>query len=202
MQKGEVKAVLFDLDGVLVDSIHAWFHIVNDTLKHYGYRPFNFSYFRKNFGTSIEQDAKENYGGRNPEEIADFYDQRFKDHINKVKLFKEAIPALKTLKKRKIRLALITNSTKLITYSILKHFKIKEYFDAIVTCEDVNHGKPAPDLAIEACRKLKVKPINSILIGDTKFDMIAGKRAGCVTVGYKVKGDYKIDRLAEIEKFI
>ena len=98
----EVKAVLFDMDGVLVDSIHAWFHVVNDTLKHYGYKPFTFEYFKKNFGTSIEQDAKENYGNRNPKEIADFYNQRFRNRVNKVKLFKDALPALKLLKKRKI----------------------------------------------------------------------------------------------------
>ena len=200
VQKRAVKVVLFDMDGVLIDSIDAWFQVVNDTLKHFGYKPFTFEYFNKNFGTPIEQDAEQNYGGRNPEEIADFYDKRFKNRLNKVKLFNGTIPTLKILKRQKIKIALITNSTEYITYLILNHFKIKKYFSAIVTAADVKHGKPSPDLIFEACKRLKVSPKNAILVGDSKYDMIAGRRAGCTTIGYKIKGDYKINQLSEVLK--
>ena len=49
-----------------------------------------------------------------------------------------------------------------------------------------------------ACKKLNVKPINAILIGDTTNDMLAGKNAGCKTVGYKIKGDFRINYLKQI----
>src|SRR3989338_1183489 len=147
------------------------------------------------FGSPIEEDAKRLFHGKSVKEIADFYDIRFKARINKVKLFKHTIPALKKLKSEKIKLALLTNSTRYITHLILTHFKLKKYFDAVVAMEDVKHSKPAPDMVLEACRRVKIKPSHSLLVGDTKYDMIAGKKAGCVTVGYKVKGDYRINRL-------
>ena len=84
----------------------------------------------------------------------------------------------------------------------MRNFKLKKYFGAIITMNDVKKGKPAPDMVLKACKILKVSPKNTILVGDSMNDMIAGKRAGCVTVGYKIKGDYRIERLKEIEKFI
>jgi phosphoglycolate phosphatase len=68
--------------------------------------------------------------------------------------------------------------------------------------KDGKNGNPAPDMALKACKKLRINPKNAILVGDTKADMTAGKRAGCIAVGYMVKGDYRISRLIEIEKFI
>ena len=68
--------------------------------------------------------------------------------------------------------------------------------------EDVKRRKPAPDMILKACRKLNIKPKNAIIIGDTKNDIISGKRAGCVTVGYEIKGDYKIKNLKEVLKII
>ena len=68
--------------------------------------------------------------------------------------------------------------------------------------DDVKRRKPAPDMILKACKMLKVKPKNTILVGDTINDMIAGKRAGCVTMGYKIKGDYTVNNLRKIERFI
>ena len=64
--------------------------------------------------------------------------------------------------------------------------------------DDVKRRKPAPDMILKACKLLRINPKNTILVGDTMNDIIAGKRAGCVTVGYKVKGDYRINNLNQI----
>ena len=68
--------------------------------------------------------------------------------------------------------------------------------------EDVKRSKPAPDLVIKSCKKLRIKPKEAILVGDTKYDMIAGKKAGVVTVGYKIKGDYEIDNLENVINYV
>ena len=115
---------------------------------------------------------------------------------------KQSIKTLKKLKNQNIRIGLITNSTRFITTVILHNFKLKKYFSAIITLEDVKRRKPAPDMILKACRILKIKPKNTILVGDTKNDMIAGRRAGCITVGYKIKGDYKISKLNSITRFL
>ena len=58
VQKKEVKAALFDLDGVLVDSVEAWHHVFNDTLIHFGHQKLSEEEFSKGFGSPIEEDIK------------------------------------------------------------------------------------------------------------------------------------------------
>lgn len=202
MQGKEVKVILFDLDGVIVDSIDAWYYVFNDTLKHFGFKTISKKDFIKDFGAPIEYDIKTYFKGKSINEVKYIYNINFKKRRGYVKLFQQSIVVLKKLKKFNIKLGLITNSTRLIASTILNHFKLKKYFSVVVTMDDVKRRKPAPDMILKACKMLRVKPKNTILIGDTKNDIVAGKRAGCITVGYKVKGDYRIDRLNQIIKFI
>lgn len=202
MLKHKIKAVLFDLDGVLVDSKDAWFHVINDTRRYFGLKPISEKKFKKGFGAPIEYDAKVLYNGKPVNVIEEFYNLDFSKRAKHVKLFPQSKITLNKLKNKKIRLGLISNSTTIIVSAILGRFRLKKYFSAIVTMDDVKRRKPAPDMVLKACKMLKVKPKNTILVGDTKNDMIAGKRAGCVTVGYKVKGGYIITNLKEIERFI
>ena len=202
MLKKEVKAILFDLDGVLVDSEKAWFRVINDACRHFGFKHVQKEQFEKRFGAPIEDDVKFLFRGRTIKEVEAFYNKDFGRRAKFVKLFPQSKIALKKLRDRKVKLGLISNSTTLIVSAILKRFGLKKYFNAVVTMDDVKKGKPAPDMVLKACKMLKVKPKNTILVGDTKNDMIAGKRAGCVTIGYKVEGDYKIKSLKKIERFI
>lgn len=201
MQKREVKSVLFDLDGVLVDSIDAWYYVFNDTLKYFGLKTLKRKEFVEDFGAPIEKDIKKYYKGKTVKEIENIYNINFKKRRKYVKLSKHSLYVLKELNKLKIKVGLITNSTKFITLTILDHFRLKKYFSVIVTMDDVKRRKPAPDMVLKACKILNVNPKSTILIGDTKNDMIAGKRAKCITVGYKIKGDFKINTLNEVIKF-
>ena len=200
MLKKEAKAVLFDMDGVLVDSLDAWFYVYNDALAHFGFKKLTKKEFAKGFGSPIEKDIKNNFIGKTVKEVSAQYNKSFRKRKHLVKIFPQSKNVLESLKKRKIKLALLSNSTRFIVLSILEYHKIHKYFDVIVAMEDVKHRKPAPDMILKACRKLNVRPKNTIIVGDTQNDMIAGKRAGCVTVGYNIKGDYGIDDLKNVLK--
>ncbi len=197
----EVKAVLFDLDGVLIDSFDAWYRTFNDSLKYFGLRKLSKKEFKKDFGAPIEHDIKKYFKGKTVKKVVSLYNINFDKRKKYVRLFPNSKIIIKKLKKQ-IKLGLISNSTKSIVLTILNHYKLTKYFDVIVTMDDVKRRKPAPDMVLKACRKLKVKPKNTILVGDTKNDMSAGKKAGCITIGYKVKEDYKIERLSDVTKFI
>ena len=198
MQGREVKAILFDMDGVLVDSLDTWCRTFNDTLKHFGLKTIPRNKFIKDFGAPIEHDVKKYFKGKTIREVEHVYNLKFKERISYVKLFPESVSALKKLKKHPIKIGLITNSTRFIATTILSNFRLKKYFKVVVTMDDVKRRKPAPDMILKACKLLRINPKNTILVGDTMNDIIAGKRAGCVTVGYKVKGDYRINNLNQI----
>jgi len=198
VQKKEIKAALFDLDGVLVDSIKAWYHIFNDTLIHFGHRTLSREEFSKGFGSPIEEDIKKYYEGRTVQEVEDEYNKNFKKRKSLVKIFPDSMLVLEELERRKVKIALISNSSRFIVMKILRHFKIGKYFEAIVTMDDVNRRKPAPDMPLKACDILGVKPEEAVLIGDTINDITSGKKAGCTTIGYAIEGDLKINKLTEL----
>ena len=202
MQKREVKAVLFDLDGVLIDSFEAWFRTFNDSLKQFGLRALPKKEFEKEFGGPIERDVKKYFIGKTVKEVENTHNLNFIKWKSNVKLFPQSHSILKKFKQQKMKIGLITNSSQFITSKILNHFKLKKYFDVIVTMDDVKRRKPAPDMILKACKMLKAKPKSTILVGDTKNDMIAGRRAGCITVGYKIRGDYRINELNSITRIL
>lgn len=197
-----VKAILFDLDGVLVDSYEAWFLTYNQNLEHFGFKPATKKYFSRYFGNPVEDDIKRVFIGKTPKEVMDGYAVHFPKNARYVKLFPNVREVLSYLNSKSIKIGLISNSHIKIVLSILNHFKIKKYFDAIVTRSDVKRGKPAPDMVLKACKMLKVKPKEAVLVGDTENDTIAGKKAGCVVLGYKIKGDNKINNLNEIIRIV
>src|SRR3989338_1914788 len=164
MLKFKVKAVLFDLDGVLIDSLDAWFYVFNDALKQFGFKTITKNQFKKDFGAPIESDVKKYYIGKTEKEVENAYNMNFEKRKEHVKLFPQSVDVLKKLRKQKIKSGLISNSTYLIVTTILKRFNLKKYFDVIVTMDDVKRRKSAPDMILKACKILKTKPQNAILI--------------------------------------
>lgn len=202
VQRKEVKAILFDMDGVLVDSLDAWYHVFNHTLRHFGLKTVSKNEFKRDFGAPIEHVMKKYFKGKTAKEVVSVFISNFKKNAMHVRLFPQSLPVLKSLKKKKMKMGLITNSAKQIVHTALSHFHLKSYFNVVVTMDDVKRRKPAPDMVLKACSLLEVKPRNTILVGDTKNDMIAGRRAGCITVGYKIKGDFKVNNLKRVIKII
>ena len=94
VQKKEVKAILFDLDGVLVNSIDAWFNVFNDTRKHFGLKPVSNNKFVREFGSPIERDAKKYFKGRTIEEVKNVYNANFRKRKRYVKLFPQSVAVL------------------------------------------------------------------------------------------------------------
>lgn len=198
----KVNAILFDLDGTLFDSYPAWYYVFNDTHHHFNKKRMTHKEFEKHFGASVDYDLKTVFKGRSRNEIINFYNKTFHKKLRFVKVSLGVKKLLRDLKKKKIKLAVTTGNTRIITMMMLKRFKLKKYFKVIVTANDVKHGKPHPETMLKACKKLRVNPKNTIVVGDSKYDMIAGKRAGCITIGYKRTGMYRVSRMSSITNFL
>lgn len=214
----QYDAVLFDLDGTLIDSMWLWHAIDIEYLKRFNLTP------PKDLATAIE--------GMSFHETAVYFKDRFNisDSIEKIKADWDVMshdmyctkvslkPGVKSflemLKDKGIKMAIGTSNSYSLAVDVLKSYDIYEYFDAIVTSGMVGQGKPNPDVYLEAARQINVEPEKCIVFEDVVQGIMAGKNAGMNVVGVfdeasknttneKIRlADYYVENIEEfIEKY-
>lgn len=189
----EIEAVLFDVDGVLLDSFESWFTSFNQTLVEFGKDPVNKQTYRKIFwGPSVEDDLKRYGLGKDAVEAA-LRNQRNNVHL--MKLYENVHETLDALKG--FRLGVATNTPRINLDKTFNYFGLHKYFEVIMCFDDVDRPKPHPDMLLKASEILKVPITKMVFVGDTKSDMAAAKGAGCNFIGIKI-GDKKVDGIKDL----
>jgi HAD superfamily hydrolase (TIGR01509 family) len=192
------EALLFDMDGVLIDSLDSWWKALNNAMKmnhHPGITRNEF--IEKYWGHDLRQNLETS--GLNPE-ILYFCNAIYVNYIDAVKIYDDTYSTLQQLQRYKK--AIITNTPKDCTKQIIKQFSLQQYFATIVTSDDVEKGKPSPDIVFKACEQLKVHPKEVVLVGDTESDVKAGKAAGCTVIGLNIAADITIKKLSDLPNII
>ncbi len=93
-------------------------------------------------------------------------------------------PFLQRLRRHGLRTALATNDERKDTEAILRHLGMDGLFDMILCAGEVSQPKPHPETVLTICRRLRIDPGETVVVGDSVADMMAGKRAGvALTVG-------------------
>jgi len=188
------SAILFDMDGVLVDSLDAWWQSLNSSLKTFNYKEVTRDEFIKKYWG---HDLYDNMTNMNiPLKVGRFCNTVYGQHVDEVKIYSETKDTLEKLKDYKK--SVITNTPKDCAVQILKKLKINSYFDLILTSDDVKMAKPSPEIVLKSCKLLNVKPEDVVLIGDTTSDVKAGTAAGCKVIGIKVDADFTVDNISGI----
>jgi len=175
------KALLFDLDGVLVDTYEVWFYLLNDVARRHGYPPVPREVYRTSWGQGIEVDVTLFYPRHSVEQVRVEYSRYYGDHLHHLKVMDGAADALRALE---IPKAVITNSPTDLAERALSVGKLRGHFGTIVGSDQVANSKPAPDMVLEACRRLGVAPAEALVIGDSRFDEGAAKAAGAPFVWF------------------
>lgn len=182
-----LKAIIFDLDGVLIDSNKYIWEAHNSILEEEGIH-LNRNEVKEYLGMSLRDQYgawKKKYGIKKYN-LEDF---RQKSLEIQQKLMKNEKPnpalvrLLKQLKENNIKLAVATSSTRYRAEWILKKLKIIDYFESIVTADDVEKHKPEPDLFLEAAKHIKTTPKCCVVIEDARTGIEAAKKANMKVVG-------------------
>ncbi|HRZ85947.1 MAG TPA: HAD family phosphatase [Candidatus Paceibacterota bacterium] len=189
------KAIIFDFDGTLVNSLPYHMRAFEDVIAERGIkirdseikglfgRPSKeiFSILRKN------HPFKGSYDDLREERRYHFF--KILDGHDIV--FKGVYDLLEKLKK-KYKLAIATGSS-YTTYSHTANKRFQSFFDFTSTINDIKHGKPHPQQLFFVAKHLKVKPNECLVVGDSKYDGLAAKRAKMdyigVTSGYTSKNE-------------
>tara|TARA_Y100000310_G_C20670499_1_gene810008 strand:- start:1013 stop:1612 length:600 start_codon:yes stop_codon:yes gene_type:complete len=198
-----IKAILFDMDGVLIDSYEAWFKLFNFTLKKEGLKEISKKEFDKDVWAQDNATVtKKFFKGKNVKEISKSYFADFMNYTEYLKKMKNAEFVLKELNKKGLKTAVVTNTFNKIATELLTSVGLYDYFDLVIGGDDVEKGKPYPDMVEFACKKLNVGIEDSVLVGDTRWDMLAAKGAGTRFVAYKFDGAKRIDDLKELLEMV
>lgn len=185
----DIKALIFDLDGVIVDSEPIHEKAEMETLREFGMivPKKEWDGFRGKKIEEIFAYASRAYGNGN-EPIEKMIERKINVYLDyalrDMKLVDGAFDFLQELKKNeKYRYALTTSGRKIQQEKILAKFGLDGYFQIMVTAEDVNNGKPHPEPYTVTVEKLDERPERCLVIEDSDNGIMSAKAAGCRSCG-------------------
>jgi phosphoglycolate phosphatase-like HAD superfamily hydrolase len=182
-----LRAVLFDLDGVLVDSYEVWYALVNAAADRFGMPRVSRETYAAIFGQGLEADAEHLYPGRTVAEIRAAYDEAMPAHAHLFRVGPETLPVLEDLGRRGLRRAVVTNTQDTLARVVLGRTGIAARVEAWAAAGGDLREKPAPDLLLDALRRIDVPPSAAVLVGDSRFDALAAEAAGCPFVPFDLR---------------
>jgi len=208
-----IKAVIFDMDGLLIDTELLQSKSFELLIRSYDKKPiFQENGLIHDIGTkgNIQRIIIEKHGIKGSVESLTKKRRRFYRQLlekTQVKIMPGGKKLLEILKKKNLKLAIASNAYANFVNILIKRVNLEKYFDAIVTIDDVLKPKPFPDLYLETAKKLKVKPKNCLVLEDSEAGVIAAKKAKMKVIAvpskYTKHQDFsKADKIVESLKNI
>lgn len=187
MRINNLQALLFDLDGTLIDTAPTFAKVLNSLLKKHGKQALAESLIREKVSHGARalitlgfglHDGDDNFEIlRN--ELLDLYEENI---IDGTKLFPGMAQVLDSLAENNIPWGIVTNKPSRFTFPLLHKLGINKQCAVVICPDDVVNTKPDPEPLNLACFRLNVETKNCIYVGDHERDIAAGKAAGMFTV--------------------
>lgn len=181
MQK--IDTVIFDFDGTVMDTnnviLNSWQHTFR-TLENREEKPETII---KTFGEPLELTMKNFFPDVPVEESIAIYRSYHYDNFGKlISVFPGMKELIRELKDKNYKLGLVTSRLRKTTMQGLEAYGLLPYFEVIVTADDTTKHKPDPEPLNIALEKLGAAPENSVMVGDTMFDILCARHAGVKSV--------------------
>jgi phosphoglycolate phosphatase len=189
-----VDAVVFDLDGTLVDTAPDIARAVNQLLATHGIAPQTVEFVAKFIGEGsfglidkLYQALGLSLDEPRVSEDVETYLRIYKAHpVGEATLYADALDAIPALHAAGIRLGVCTNKAQYLAQAVLDHFGLARYFDALVGGDMLAQRKPHPRHLLSTLEQLDVAPEHALYIGDTRIDAECAQRANvrCLIVNW------------------
>lgn len=203
-KRAKFKAVLFDLDGVLVSMPDGHYEALNKALSVFGTeisRDEHFSHFN---GLPTRKKLEElERQKRLPEGLREFINT-LKQKYTKEVIVKHCPPdyskiiMLKHLRKEGLRIACCSNSIKETLHLMLRSAQLYELFDVIIGNDEVVNAKPHPEIYQTAIKRLKLKPAEAIIVEDSPHGIASAYASGAHVVEVRGPEDVSIDLFEDL----
>lgn len=182
------EAVLFDMDGVVVDSMHAHAQCWIDVFKEHGVHLNKVDIFKREGMTGLESiaDIFLDKGFAMPPEhiLRNLQKKKLQLFSNyQVEVFPQMYNIIPLLKSKGKKIGIVTGSFRYLVEELIPQ-KLLQHVDVVISVDDVQKGKPHPDPYVEAVKKLKVNPENVIVVENAPMGIKAAKAAGlfCIAI--------------------
>ncbi len=195
-----IKAILFDLDGTLLDTNELIYNSFRHTFNEFVNREVSKSEITSLYGKPLEYSFS-NY--TEDKELVNkmikvYREYNLKHHDNMCAPFDGVVELLTKLKNKGIKLGIVTSKKKDTAVRGMEIGNIIKFMDVIITPELTEKHKPDGEPALKACEILNVNPNETIMVGDSSYDLLCGKRAGCYTCGVYYTA-INIEELLEVQ---
>lgn len=182
-----IRGVIFDVDGVLLNSMPVWENLGEIYLEHLGIEAEK-GLGETLFAMSLEEGADyliENYGlKQTPEEIIAGLNREVQDFYGRKVPLKEGVRGyLQEFRDRKIPMAIATSGDRANAEAALKRLKVLSYFRAVFTCTEIGSSKSQPDIYYAAALQLDTDPSDTWVFEDALHAIRTAKKAGFRTAG-------------------
>lgn len=201
--------ILFDLDGTLINTNELIIESFLHTLHHYYPNQYGREDVIPFIGPPLVDSFKSIDKDRYKEMVEMYREHNVAHHDALVKEFEGVFETVAHLQDEGYHLAVVTTKMRPTVHMGLNLTKLDQFFDVVVTYNDVQNVKPHPEPLYKALTQLGSSKERAIMVGDSQYDILAGKNAGVTTigVGYSIKGrefiekqkpDFIIDTMPEL----
>jgi len=179
----DIKLVIFDLDGTLIDAYRAIINSVNYTLRTLGYPKEDDADIRRAVGWGDENLLgaflkKDDI----PRALVIYRRYHAKALLSGSRIFPGVKVLLSGLKKKGYKLAVASNRPTRFSLILIRHLQLSRYFDYVLCADKLRHGKPYPDIINRIRGKFSLKREKTVYVGDMAIDVQAGRAAGVKTM--------------------
>jgi len=199
----KIKALLFDMDGLMVDTERLYYETERQ--------------MAEEFETTVETSTLWKMMGKKPIESMTIFQQDLdlpispeelltkRDELMVIKMNEDLIPMkglyeiLQTFFK-KVRMGVVTGAREDFLDIVIYKLNIRHYFDLLLTSEEITHGKPDPEIYLNAIAKLNLLPTECVVLEDSSNGAKAGKDAGCYTIA--IPSEYTMEQDFSFVDFI
>ncbi len=207
------EGIIFDIDGTLASTHDLIFESFNHVIKKYYNKRLTTEEIVALFGPTEDVILKEWMKDNYEKARKDYYDFYESQHEEMANIFPGLEEIIKLIKSKKIPLGIFTGKGRDTSIITLKAIKLHDYFDLIVTGDDVKEHKPAPEGIKKFLNAFNLRPEKVLMVGDTNTDVIASRNAGirCALVLWdefsrskysNAEADFIFYSVEEFQKFI
>jgi pyrophosphatase PpaX len=177
------SAILFDLDGTLIDSIELIVRSFQHTTAEHLGAPLPREEIIPTIGRSLAAELERIAPGRGMTLLATYRTFMFANHDELVTVYPGVLELLRAVRARGIKTGIVTSKARISAAPSFARFLLHHEMDIIVTEDDTERHKPFPDPLLHAATLLDLPPINCWYVGDSTHDMEAARAAGMPAIG-------------------